>query len=242
MRPSFYDIEDFPKLKKLADQWEVIRDEYLNLNAACMEIDRVGKTRQQILEEIQGSLKKGYPYGWIQGWTPHGAGNPNWLQYPLLSLDKALPFARPKMPKTLALLRKVKGIKVCSLSRLKPHSFLANHRHPEIYKEGLLQMHIPIYTANEANYTYFNVNGEFRQHKCGEPMIFDGSLDHFALNASSIDRAIVYIEFDKNVLMKKPKTTTRKTTKTRKKLVVKATKKTPKRVASKSATRKTKRA
>jgi hypothetical protein len=60
-----------------------------------------------------------------------------------------------------------------------------------------LQLHLPIITAKEQNYAYLNVNGEFRQHTAGEPIIFDGSLDHFVLNESPSDRIILYMEFKK---------------------------------------------
>ena len=72
-----------------------------------------------------------------------------------------------------------------------------------IYKESLLQFHLPIITAPERNYAYLNVMGEFRQHVEGEPIIFDGSLDHFAINESDVDRTIVYMEFKKELTVEK---------------------------------------
>ena len=54
-------------------------------------------------------------------------------------------------------------------------------------------MHLPIDTASIGNYAYINVQGEFRQHRCGKPIVFDGSLDHFALNESKKNRNHFYI-------------------------------------------------
>ena len=62
-------------------------------------------------------------------------------------------------------------------------------------------MHLPLETAPEANYAYLNVNGQFRQHVLGQPIVFDGSLDHFALNASHCDRTVLYVEFERDKLM-----------------------------------------
>jgi beta-hydroxylase len=89
----------------------------------------------------------------------------------------------------------VPGVKVAAFVRLAPDGFLGAHRHPELREEGLLQMHLTLEAADEANYAYLNVEGEFRQHVPGEGFVFDGSLDHFALNASPEDRVILYLEF-----------------------------------------------
>lgn len=81
---------------------------------------------------------------------------------------------------------------------LKPRSILTRHSHPYIEEQSLLQLHLPIVTAKKDNYNYINCNGEFKQHIEGVPIIFDGSLDHFALNESDEDRIILYIEFKKD--------------------------------------------
>lgn len=93
------------------------------------------------------------------------------------------------------MLSKIEGIKICAFVKLKARALLPCHTHPEIHEEKLLQLHLPLVTASERNYAYLNVMGEFRQHRCGEPIVFDGSLDHFALNESDVDRTILYMEF-----------------------------------------------
>lgn len=199
-KPAFYKLEDFPQLKCLAEHWTVIRDEYLELPDLVMDIDRVDKTHEEVMREIKNYLERGHPYGWVQGWGDNGA-NPDWVQFPLIVFDHVFPFVLPRMEKTLELLSPIRGIKICGLSKMLPHTFLSTHQHPEIAEEGLLQLHIPLETAKD-NYAYFNVNGEFRHHRCGEPLIFDGSNDHFAVNASEGNRTILYMEFNKRLLMR----------------------------------------
>jgi aspartyl/asparaginyl beta-hydroxylase (cupin superfamily) len=200
-RPSFYDVDQFPLLKELAEKWVIIRDEFRQLQTQVMDINRVDKTHEEVLAEIENYINCGSPYGWVQGWGQGGA-NKQWIQYGLIVHDAVVPFITNEMPETLNFLEKIKGIKVCALVTMHPQSSLPCHQHPEILDEGLLQMHLPIETAEVNNYAYLNVNGEFRQHTCGEALIFDGSLDHFALNESNKNRTILYLEFNKHQLMR----------------------------------------
>ncbi|MEP7043553.1 MAG: aspartyl/asparaginyl beta-hydroxylase domain-containing protein [Dokdonella sp.] len=193
MRPqSFYPLDAFPGVKVLSDGWETIRAEFLALKAPVLSIDRVDKTHAEAFAEIHQHVRAGGEFGWLLGWRT----NPDWIQYALVLNDAPLPFVADLFPNTLALLGRLPGIKVGGFSQLKPHGFLATHRHPELAEENLLQCHVTLDAPVEGNYCYLNVNGEFRQHTNGAAIVFDGSLDHFAVNASAAARTILYLEFD----------------------------------------------
>lgn len=201
-RPAFYSIDEFPQLHELCENWEAIRDELVQLNAPEMNINRQEKKYAQVIQEIVMEVMKGNQYGWIQGWGKDG-GNYDWVQYGLMSFNEQVnnmlgPYVASILPRTFELIQNIEGVKIGAFVKLKAHSFLHCHTHPEIHDEGLLQFHLPLVTAKERNYAYLNVMGEFRQHVCGKPIIFDGSLDHFALNESDEDRTILYLEFKKN--------------------------------------------
>ncbi|MEF9673465.1 hypothetical protein QNM99_19690 [Pseudomonas sp. PCH446] len=68
MRPSFYEPKRFPKLKHLADNWEVIREEFLALDAPTLTINRVGKSITEIVDEVAAHMEAGGEYGWLWGW------------------------------------------------------------------------------------------------------------------------------------------------------------------------------
>lgn len=193
----FYEIKDFPKLRYLAENWEVIRDEFINLDAPLLNINRVDKTHQEVLDELIMHMQQGGEYGWLKGWGQDGP-NSDWIQYALVAFDSIIPYAKDKMPRTIDLLGSIQGIKVCALVTLRANSFISSHRHPELHEQGLLQLHITLDTSITRNFAYLNVNGEFKQHISGSAIVFDGSLDHFAVNASSCDRTILYMEFEKD--------------------------------------------
>jgi len=189
----FHPLDAFPKLQVLGRHWTSIREEFLALHAPVLGIDRVDKTHEEVFAELGRHLRAGGEYGWLLGWPD----NPNWIQYALVLDDEPLPFLREAFPRTLALLGELSGIKVCGFSQLKPHGFLSTHRHPELAEQNLLQCHLTLDAPTQGNYCYLNVAGEFRQHTNGTMFVFDGSLDHFAVNASAAPRTILYLEFDR---------------------------------------------
>ncbi|ATF88621.1 MULTISPECIES: aspartyl/asparaginyl beta-hydroxylase domain-containing protein [Burkholderia] len=200
-RPAFYPLEQFPRLNELAAQWEIIRDEFLELNAPTLDIDRVGKSHVEVYAETLEHVNGGGEYGWLMGWGEGEAPNPDWTAYGLVAYDEPISFAEARMPKTLALLKRIEGIKICALQRMGPNVFLNTHRHPELHDQDMLQLHITIDAATERDYAYLNVAGHFNQNRIGNAIVFDGSLDHFALNASPSIRTILYMEFERDKQM-----------------------------------------
>lgn len=192
----FYKLNEFKSLEILQNNWKTIRDEYLQLTASVMNVDRANLSHQETLEKIKEQVNLGVPYGWVKGWGVNG-GNHDWIQYGLMAFDEPIPCLGGAMSQTLDFLKSIGGIKVAAFCTLKASSFLPCHRHPELKIEGLLQFHLPIVTAEDGNYAYLNVAGEFVKHECGVPIIFDGSHDHFVVNASYQDRTILYLEFYK---------------------------------------------
>lgn len=200
MKTPFYDLARFPALHELFSQWQIVRDEFLQLKAPTMRLSRVGKDHEEVMQELQDYIAAGHPFGWIQGWGAQG-DNPDWLQYGLVAFDEVIPYVSPVLHRTLGLLQRIYGIKICAFAQLNSGAMLPVHTHPEIDEEDLLQMHLPLVTATQRNYAYLNVGGEFRQFVAGQPLIFDGSMDHFALNESPTNRVILYMEFSRKLLV-----------------------------------------
>ena len=204
MRPAFYSLSDFPALEQLSRHWRVVREEFLALDLPVLDIDRVNKSHQEVYEEFLEHLANGGRGGWVLGWDGDQGSegseeaNPDWLSYGLVVFDELVPGASENMPRSCALFADLQGIKTAALVKMQPHLLLTTHRHPELERENLLQMHQAVDAAEEGNYAYLNVAGEFFQHNMGEACIFDGSLDHFALNASTQERTILYLEFEKD--------------------------------------------
>jgi beta-hydroxylase len=192
MRVAFYDLKEFPVLLELAQAWATMRQDLDVLAAPLMDVDRVGKSHERVGAEIAQRVEAGEPFGWVRGWGKAG-GNPAWTQYGLILGDRVIRYA--SAPRTLALLAPLRGIKVAAFVRLAPGTLLPVHTHPEVAPEGLLQMHVTLKAPKPSASCLLNVAGEIRQHVIGGTLVFDGSLPHWAVNASAEDRVILYLEF-----------------------------------------------
>ena len=199
-RPAFYPLDLFPKLKLLAQSWPTMQRELSELHAPTMNINRGHRQHEEVANDILNQVISGQEYGWVLGWGEN-EGNKNWTQYGLILENEPVPFALEKMPQTCLLLNNIEGIHVAALARLAPDTFLPAHTHPELLTNNLLQMHITLQSAEHNNFAYLNVAGTFVQQIEGTAYIFDGSLKHFAINASDQDRVILYLEFYKNKLL-----------------------------------------
>ncbi len=198
-RQAFHALEDFPRLAAIADAWPTLHAEFSRLDAPIMPIDRQGKQHAAVLQEVTRHVAAGNTYGWMLGWGKDGP-NRNWMQYGLVAGGHAVPWAAQAMPETVRMLAGTPGIETAALSWLARDTLLSTHTHPEIARDRLLQMHVTLTEVEQGNYAYFNVAGEFRHYTSRNAFVFDGSNDHFALNASSTDRVILYLEFRRDVL------------------------------------------
>ncbi|MGI4859536.1 MAG: aspartyl/asparaginyl beta-hydroxylase domain-containing protein [Janthinobacterium lividum] len=198
-RQAFYELDDFPRLAAIADAWPAMHAEFSRLDAPIMPINRQGKSHETVVREVVQHVSSGHTYGWMHGWGMDGP-NRDWMQYGLVAGGKAVPWAVSTMPETVRLLASTTGVQTAALSWLRKHTLLSTHTHPELERERLLQMHVTLTETDERNYAYFNVAGEFRHYSSRNAFVFDGSNDHFAVNASSTDRVILYLEFKRDAL------------------------------------------
>jgi aspartyl/asparaginyl beta-hydroxylase (cupin superfamily) len=195
MTPSpFLDLDQFPRLLPLKEAWIALRDEVRDLGDDRLPIDRDGKSHTEVWDEVASHMAANGTYGWMQGWGQPDVRR-NWLQYGLVHQDRPVPFLGQSVPVARKLLAEIRGVEVAAFLRMAPQTFLPLHNHPELREKGLLQMHLTLDAAASCNYAYINVDGHFRQHRPGDAFVFDGSCDHFALNASTQMRTILYLEF-----------------------------------------------
>ena len=193
-RPAFFDLKEFPDLVGLAQAWPEMRQDLDALHAPLMDVNRVNKPHAAVVDEVARRVAAGEIFGWVKGWGGEaGSANPDWTQYGLVLGDQPIPFA--KAPRTLALLAGLRGIKVAAFVRLAPGTLLPVHTHPEVASEGLLQAHVTLKAPAPTASCLLNVAGDIRQHATGCTLVFDGSLPHWALNASDDERVILYLEF-----------------------------------------------
>lgn len=166
-------VTDFPALQPILDNWQVIRDEAVNLNAAA---------------QIKASNK--YDDIGFNSFFRTG-----WKRFYLKWYGASLKSAAELCPKTVALLEKVPGVKGAMFAMLPPGARLVRHRDPYA---GSLRFHLGLVTPN-AEGCYINVDGTRYYWKDGEAVMFDETYLHFAENTTDVNRIILFLDVKRPV-------------------------------------------
>jgi len=167
----FVDIAAFPELAKLRDNWQVLREEGLQLfdegyiRAATKNND-IG---------FHSLFKGGYQRFFIKWYdTPH-------------------PSARQHCPKTVALIESIPMVNAAMFAVLLPGGKLGAHRDPFA---GSLRYHLGLATPN-ADSCYIAVDGMRYAWQDGEDVVFDETYIHSAENQSNVTRLILFCDIDR---------------------------------------------
>ena len=164
-------VSDFPELRVLQENWQVIRAEGLNLIA---------------LQKIKAADKNddaGFNSFFKNGWK----------RFYLKWYDASHPSAERLCPQTVALLRQIPRVKAAMFAELPPGGKLNMHRDPYA---GSLRYHLGLATPNSER-CFIEVDGQRYSWRDGEGVMFDETYIHWAQNASDSDRLILFCDVER---------------------------------------------
>ena len=173
---AFIPVNQFPEMKPLQDNWEIIRQEALSLNA-------------------DGAIAVATGYNDIGFNSFFRTG---WKRFHLYWYGKDLPSAQASCPKTVALLKSIPSVKAAMFASLPPGATLVRHRDPYA---GSLRYHIGLVTPNDPK-CFIEVDGERYFWKDGEPVMFDETFIHFAANETDHQRIVLFCDVERPVYTK----------------------------------------
>lgn len=169
----YLNVEDFPQLQVLQDNWQLIRDEAIALNNQA-QIKSSDK-----LDDI------GFNSFFRTGWKRF------YLKWYGSSLDSASQLC----PQTVALLESIPTVKGAMFAMLPPGARLVKHRDPYA---GSMRYHLGLVTPNSDD-CYINVDGQNYSWRDGEAVMFDETFIHYAENTSDQNRIILFIDVKRPV-------------------------------------------
>ncbi|MGE5622886.1 MAG: lipid A hydroxylase LpxO [Bacillota bacterium] len=164
-------VSDFPELRALQENWQVIRAEGLNLIA---------------LQKIKAAEKNddaGFNSFFKNGWK----------RFYLKWYDASHPSAERLCPQTVALLRQIPSVKAAMFAELPPGGKLNMHRDPYA---GSLRYHLGLATPNSER-CFIEVDGQRYSWRDGEGVMFDETYIHWAQNGSDSDRLILFCDVER---------------------------------------------
>lgn len=170
---AYIDLKNFPELKILQENWQVIRDEAINLNneahiKASTDLDDLG---------FNSFFRTG------------------WKRFYLKWYGANLKSAEQLCPKTLQLLNQLPSVKGAMFTMLPPGSRLGKHRDPYA---GSLRYHLGLVTPNSDD-CYISVDGQNYSWRDGEAVMFDETYIHHAENKTDQNRIILFLDVKRPV-------------------------------------------
>lgn len=170
-RTAYVDAALFPDLTPLAANWQTIRDEALRLQG-------------------DGAIRAASSYNDIGFNSLFRSG---WKRFYLTWYGRTPASALAQCPRTVALLRSIPAIKAAMFASLPPGSKLVLHRDPYA---GSLRYHLGLATPNDPG-CYMEVDGQRRNWRDGEPMMFDETYIHTAVNGTDRARIILFCDVER---------------------------------------------
>jgi beta-hydroxylase len=167
----FLPVKDFPELKPLQDNWEVIRAEGVHLS----EMQKIRAAAKNDDAGFNSFFKTG------------------WKRFYLKWYDANHPSAEQLCPRTVAMLRAIPNVKAAMFAELPPGAKLNMHRDPFA---GSLRYHLGLATPNDDR-CFIEVDGTRYSWRDGEGVIFDETFIHWAKNDSASNRIILFCDIER---------------------------------------------
>lgn len=167
----YHEVERFPELQVLQDNWQLIRDEALTLL-------RAGQIKTSA-EPNDAGFNSFFKSGWKRFYLKwYGDSHPSAMQL---------------CPRTTELLRGLGTVKAAMFAELPPGSRLVRHRDPY---GGSLRYHLGLVTPNDPR-CFIEVDGRRYHWRDGQAVVFDETFIHYAENATEQDRIILFCDVER---------------------------------------------
>lgn len=167
----FIETKHFPDLEPLRENWQMIRDEAL-----------------QLFDE--GYIRAAARYNDLGFNSFFRTG---WKRFYLKWYGDFLPSAETLCPKTAQLLASIPSVNAAMFALLPPGARLVAHRDPFA---GSLRYHLGLSTPNSEQCRIV-VDGELYYWKDGEPVVFDETYIHRAENQTNQQRIILFCDIER---------------------------------------------
>lgn len=165
----FFDLKDFPELQPLQDNWEIIREEALQLNTQ--------------IKAAESNNDAGFNTFFKRGWK----------RFYLKWYKETHPSAQQLCPKTVEILEKIPSVKAAMFAELPAGSYLGKHRDPYA---GSVRYHLGLSTPNSPE-CFIEVDNERHSWRDGEATLFDETYVHWAQNKTDQTRIILFCDIER---------------------------------------------
>jgi aspartyl/asparaginyl beta-hydroxylase (cupin superfamily) len=167
---TFFELKQFPWVRHIEDNWEVIRDELQHVLADREELPNFQDISKDQIEITDDD---------------------NWKTYFLYGYGFQADLGVQTCPRTAALMREIPGMTTAMFSILSPRKHILDHRGP--YK-GVLRYHLGLIVPEDAESCRIRVGDDFRHWQEGGSMVFDDTFNHEVWNDTDETRVVLFVD------------------------------------------------
>jgi beta-hydroxylase len=167
---TFFELGSFPWVEQIERNWEVIRDELLQVledREALPNFQDISKDQIEITDDDR------------------------WKTYFLYGYGFQADLGVETCPRTAALMREIPGMTTAMFSILSPRKHILDHRGP--YK-GVLRYHLGLIVPEDAASCRIRVGEDFRHWEEGKSMVFDDTFNHEVWNDTDETRVVLFVD------------------------------------------------
>jgi ornithine lipid ester-linked acyl 2-hydroxylase len=167
---TFFELDRFPWVKHIEDNWTVIREEMgqlLEVQADLPNFQDISKDQIEITDDDRWKTFFLYGYGF------------------------EAKLGVQMCPRTAALMREIPGMTTAMISILSPRKHILDHRGP--YK-GVLRYHLALIVPQDARACRIRVGDDVRHWEEGQSMVFDDTFNHEVWNDTDETRVVLFVD------------------------------------------------
>ncbi len=167
---TFFELDRFPWVKHIEDNWQVIREEVdalLEVQSELPNFQDISKDQLEITDDDRWKTFFLYGYGF--------------------QADLGVQMC----PRTAALMREIPGMTTAMISILAPRKHILDHRGP--YK-GVLRYHLGLIVPEDAERCRIRVGEDIRNWEEGSSLIFDDTFNHEVWNDTDETRVVLFVD------------------------------------------------
>jgi aspartyl/asparaginyl beta-hydroxylase (cupin superfamily) len=172
---TFYPLADYPWTKMIEREWPVMQG----------ELQALLKQRQTKIPEFKSISEQ-------QGKITEG----EWRTFMLYVYGHEVAANCAICPETARIVKQIPGMSTALFSVLAPGAQITPHRGP--YK-GVLRYHLALIVPPDHKSCGIRVGPDTQNWREGESMVFDDTHDHAAWNNSDQTRAVLFVDFARDL-------------------------------------------
>ena len=167
------------------------------------QLKKINKIKNMVLKETENIyLNNNLWNEWVEKYLYNSSEPDGWVIFPFYAFGIWVQSNCDLCPEITKFLKSIKGLKLATLSRLKPHTKLNPHEGWASHSNHVIRCHYGLIIPEDTCYIYVQdianeKNNQIKYHEKFKWIAFDDAKTHYAENSSDSDRIVLIVDIDR---------------------------------------------